>query len=452
MAAIDLAVEQLLLDSENPRIGNAESQRDAMQKLIDDGDRKLFALAESVVSDGISPLERLLVMREGKNARRYITLDGNRRVAALKILSNPQVLGDLQIRPSLLKRFEELAGKFSLTEVEPIPCYEVADRDEAATWIYRRHTGEDQGRGVVAWSGLARARYRGRDIALQALEFVMKYGNLSDEQKTAIEESFPISTLKRLLSTPDVRKLLGVDVAELHLRSGLPADELIKPLKRIVLDLLEREIVVTEVKNVKQQVAYVQNLDPTDKPDLRTEGKMRLVDEILGKDFATPPEQQSRRKRQPADPSQRRNVIPSKLKLNFANESRPAGIFNELKAIRAEDAPNAGSVLLRVFLELSVDCYMEKHKMSTRVKVPIQNKTVDKKLKAKVREVVKHLVDQGGDERHFAAVVRGLDNAHSPFSIDLFNDYVHNRFVTPKPGDLMRTWDDGQRFFERLWA
>src|ERR1043165_2849176 len=109
MGELELKVDQLLLDSENPRIGNADSQRDALQKILDDQDQKLFTLAESIVTEGLSPIERLLVLRETQSSNRYIALEGNRRVAALKIIRNPQVLGDLQIRSSLQKRFEALA-------------------------------------------------------------------------------------------------------------------------------------------------------------------------------------------------------------------------------------------------------------------------------------------------------------------------------------------------------
>lgn len=449
MSEIGLKVDQLLLDAENPRIGSADSQRDALQKILDDQEVKLFSLAESIVTDGLSPLERLLVIRESESSSRYVALDGNRRVAALKILKNPHILTDLQIRSSLQKRFELLASKVDLKLIEPVDCFEVKKREDATTWIYRRHIGEDQGRGVVGWTGIAKARFRGRDPALQALDFVLEHGNLSAEQKKEIEENFPITTLERLIDSPDVRKLLGLEVVSRQLRSGLPADELIKPLRRIVMDLANREIRVTAVKAVRQQVEYVKSFKGADSPNLGAIGRVRGIDEISSREFKEKQEPKPR-KRATTNPSERKTIAP-RLKLEFGDQGRSASIFNELKTLRVDDYPNSGAVLFRVFLELSVDCYMEKAGLSLRYKTST-GKLIGKELKLKISEVIEHLVNQAGcNRKDFSNVVRGLSIDHSPLSVNLLHDYVHNRFVTPKSKDLISAWDDSQRFFEQVW-
>ena len=92
MGAIDCSIDQLLLNSENPRNESAANQRDALQKILDDQEEKLFVLAEDIVEAGLSPMDRMLVLREKKDSERFIVLEGNRRIAALKILSNPSVL------------------------------------------------------------------------------------------------------------------------------------------------------------------------------------------------------------------------------------------------------------------------------------------------------------------------------------------------------------------------
>ena len=56
MAGIDLTLDELLLDLENPRISRGESQREALQKIIEDQDVKLVVLAESIVEDGLNPM------------------------------------------------------------------------------------------------------------------------------------------------------------------------------------------------------------------------------------------------------------------------------------------------------------------------------------------------------------------------------------------------------------
>src|SRR5258707_1936553 len=117
------------------------------------------------------------------------------------------------------------------------------------SWILLRHTGENLGRGIVSWSGLAASRFRGSDAALQALDFVRSRGHLTEEESASLANiNYPISTLDRLLSSRDVRRLIGIDVKKRKLVSDLPPNEFMKPLRRMVLDLAAKRVNVSELK------------------------------------------------------------------------------------------------------------------------------------------------------------------------------------------------------------
>jgi hypothetical protein len=448
MGPIRLTIDQLLLDTENPRIGDASSQHDALQRILDDQEEKLFELAQSIVADGMNPLDRLLVLRENKASNRFVALEGNRRVAALKILANPVVLTGLNLKPALQKRLEELAQNFNKARVEPLDGYEAVSREAGASWIHLRHTGENEGRGVVGWSGHAAARFRGTDPGLQALEFVRAYGNLTDSQKEATGNSFPITTLDRLLATPDVRKRIGVEIKNRKLYSALPPEELIKPLRRIVLDLAQKTVRVGQLMKKDQQLDYLEKFKKSDKPNLSKRALVRAIENIRETEFkGKPPRVKDRKK---PDPSDRRVLIPRGAKLNVT-DNKTAEIVKELRRLRVDDAPHANAVLLRVLLELSVDHYMDSNKLPLRFTDPKGNKR-DKTLKNKTQEVIAHLLTQGGAERkHFLGVERGLNDSKSPLFIDLLHAYVHNRFCTPKARELLGAWNDSQRFFESIW-
>jgi hypothetical protein len=448
VAKLSLQIESLLLDSENPRIGSAESQRDALQKIVDDQGEKLYELAEDIVDEGLSPIERLLVLREAPNSKRYIALEGNRRVAVLKMLANPQLLASIEVRPAIRKRFGSLAERFNLSEIEPIDAFAVDTRDEGRPWIYLRHTGENEGRGVVSWTGVAAARFRGEDPALQALEFVRTYGGLDGAKQAMLGHYFPITTLDRLLSTREVRQLIGVNVAQNKLTSWLPPQEVIKPLRKIVLDLAEKKVNVSMLKNRAQQLCYVQTLAAEDRPDFSKVGPERAIETVTASDFGTG--HKGRQKPRRFQTGERKTVVPGRLRLNV-RDAKAASIFRELKGLRAEDFPNAGAVLLRVFLELSVDAFLTVNGISLSTQ-PKGGRTVDKSLAKKVEEAIDHMVkNQGANRKDFLSVSRGLSVSSSPFSIDLLHAYVHNRFVTPKDRELITAWDDAQPFFERLW-
>jgi hypothetical protein len=51
MPAIQLKIEQLVLDNDNPRITHAEGQHQALQKVVKDQKAKLVRLAESILNE-----------------------------------------------------------------------------------------------------------------------------------------------------------------------------------------------------------------------------------------------------------------------------------------------------------------------------------------------------------------------------------------------------------------
>lgn len=451
MGAIDLKIDDLLLDAENPRFTKGGGQREVLQKILDDQNEKLFALAENIVDDGMNPMDRLLVMSSDKHPGKYIALEGNRRVAALKILANSNILTGMEIKNSLRQRFEKLAKDFDKNQVEPIAGFKVPNRATGISWILLRHTGENEGRGVVSWSGLAASRFRGSEPALQALDFVKNKGDLTVAEKGLIESTrYPITTLDRLLSSRDVRQKIGVDVKASKLVSDLPAEEIMKPLRRMVLDLATKRVTVSDLKDTASQVKYVDSFDAASKASLAIKVPQRDIDTISGSEFALKAHHPATKK-SPLNPYTRKTVVPRGTNLNI-HDRKLQSIFKELKTLKMEDARNAIAVLLRVFLELSVDHYMARHKIPMRTKDPKSGKQYDKKLSSKLQEVLLHVCKQPGvDKKNFLGVTRALSDPQSPLYIDLLHAYVHNRFVIPKARDLMEAWDDAEPLLQKIW-
>lgn len=449
MAERKLKIAQLSLDPTNPRHEPSESQRHALQQIIDDQDVKLAVLAEDIVEAGLSPLDRLLVLK-AERADQYTVLEGNRRTAALKILSNPAVLASLDVRPALANRLKAAAQDFDKREVEPIAAFEVTTREDGNRWIEQRHTGENEGSGIVGWSGLQSRRFVGSDPALQALEFVKQHGGLSDTEQKKLSESRFITTLDRLLSTPDVRKAIGVTVKAGKLVTDLPADEVIKPLRRMVVDLAEKNVNVTQLKTKDQQKAYVASFDKASLPDLRKKVASREVGEIQADEFTS--KSQPKTKRRKPSPSDRKAVVPKGSKLDVQH-NRAADIYDELRKLRLEDTPNAIAVLLRVFLELSTDHYLTQNGIPLDFTVTTKGgaQQKDKPLVKKAGEAIAHMGENGAPKKDLQGISRALGNKNSPLSVDLLHSYVHGQYATPSPKDLRAAWDNAEPYFARIW-
>ncbi len=118
--------------------------------------------------------------------------------------------------------------------------------------------------------------------------------------------------------------------------------------------------------------------------------------------------------------------------------------------MRLVDGPNAIAVLLRVFLELSVDYYLTKSGVALNF-APELGRTVWKTLDAKLAEVVDILVKIGVPKNEFAAITRSVSDRNSSMHIDLLHRYVHDAYQTLVPRDLIAAWNHAELLFERIW-
>jgi hypothetical protein len=82
-----ISVTTLQLDPQNPRIPPTDrelTQPELIAELVEHDD--VYGLAKEIVEQGYWPLESLIAVKEGSKS---IVVEGNRRLAALKVLINP---------------------------------------------------------------------------------------------------------------------------------------------------------------------------------------------------------------------------------------------------------------------------------------------------------------------------------------------------------------------------
>jgi hypothetical protein len=282
---------------------------------------------------------------------------------------------------------------------------------------------------------------------LQVIDFVLKHGQLSaDDAGLVGSRRFPITTLRRLLESRDVKDFLGVEVKERKLLSGLPADELMKPLRRIVLDLARRDVTVTDIKRKEHQAAYISKFPATDRPNLGKAASLRPVQDITATDFSGKASGGTRRKRN--QPANRPHVVPRADRCPIKN-SKANEIYHELRVLRVDDTPHACAVLLRVFLELTTDCYL--NHAGIPLTITKGGHPQHKTLATKTIEAIDNLTAGGAKRGDFQALRRGVNQGHSPLSTALLNEYVHNEFTKPSPRYLRDAWDQAQPFFQQAW-
>lgn len=142
---IEVNINDLLLDHENPRLPTIVGRsQDEMISFIGEN-YSIEELMQSIGENGFFNGEPLIVCPSDNN--KYLVIEGNRRLTALKLLSNPELME----RPSAaIRRISEEA----VNNPEIVTAAVFENRTDVLNYLGHRHIT-----GVKSWSSLAKARY-----------------------------------------------------------------------------------------------------------------------------------------------------------------------------------------------------------------------------------------------------------------------------------------------------
>jgi hypothetical protein len=428
-----LPLPDLLIDAENPRLPQPNvGQREALRALAAQEPQKLIFLAKDILAHGMNISEFPIVMPLNDDLKRYTVLEGNRRLAALKALENPEwLVGAMQT--SEVEEMRRLGKQYQSDPIEAVQCVAVATRDEAQHWIELRHTGgQNNGASVVPWGADDAARFRARtgnfEFHTQALNLLEHEGQLTPAKRRRVKST----SLKRLLGTPEVRAKIGIDSQDGKLTITGEEKRVLKALLHVVNDM--EHVKVRDIYTHRQRIDYANRIPS----NLASGASGGGTGSASAKQKAQKGSSGSRAN------SPRDKLIPAKCVLNIT-DPRLQDIARELRKLSLSDHANAVSVLFRVFIELSADAYMDREKLPG---------SVDDKLTAKLLAVTADLISRQKLTKQQAAPVRLVCNKNSFLapSTGLMNEYVHSKFIFPAPVDLRSYWDSIQPFITAVWA
>lgn len=442
MEIVEAKIEKLNLDLDNPRFAGLSSTRAALISILVDQGQKLVELADDIVQEGLSPAHQILAI-PGQSVGSYVIVDGNRRLAALKILINPSFLdGSDEISASIKKQFQKLSEKFDRKSLEPIRVALLDTRDEANRWIELIHTGENKGRGVVDWDGVATARFRGRSPAIQVLEMLRKNGSISEEDFAR----FPITNLGRLLGTPEVRTKLGVVIEDGKPKLLFELKDVEPMLSYVVSELGSGRTTVSQLKGREDRVAFVNSIPKKLLPKTdRTLASAITIDDVT-QAIGNKKAHASTARSANTVTVLRKTLIPSVAKCKLSIPSpKVLAIATELRKLEIDKTPNAVAVLLRVFIELSMDVYAR----TAAIAAYDPDKLT---LSNKVLVVADYLQANGLRKNDLAPFRRAASAPSSPLYVDRLHKFVHNSYALPTSSELRTGWDEVQHVFEHIWG
>lgn len=463
----------LLLDPKNTRIPperRYDDQRHILHQLLEHED--VANLASSIAKRGLFPNERLVVMTTG---RRFTVLEGNRRLAAIRLLLNPE----LAPTERQVKYFRKLSMKADLAALGKIDVAIVQSRIAAAPIIAALHTKEAKRR----WSSLQQARFyhelvdEGQTPSEVAEELGVALGEVrsflrtellhrlalsleyDDHVRRKIEDSkYPLTTLERFIESKVGRGFLGVQLDDgKGFRGVVHADRFRAVLGRVAEDIATRPGLTREINDEKGFKDYIA------KAELQI-GKTKVrgkfdPESLLHKD-ETESEVGGGKVEKPLKisraPRLSPSVIPSGFSCTTLND-RVRAVFKELRQLKIVDHRNSTGVMLRVLLDIAL---WEFYKRNGLEKAACDHFDRNGKKRANNPEwtpPLRDLISYAVEKRVFPGMtasgykaVRTLAARDASYFITIegFNAFTHNPYVTPTEGDLRALWQRAEPMLE----
>ncbi len=324
--------------------------------------------------------------------------------------------------------------------MDSLQCVVFRNRDEAAHWIELRHTGANDGVGIVGWDPQQVARFKKTQYqtALMVVDHVRENVPVDDELRKQISRIF-LSTVARLVNDPDIRNACHLKVEDGKLTADVDRPELDKALLRIVSDVATRRIKVDDVKSKADRLRYLEQLS---RDKVFPASTAQKVDPYP---IGTVHTSQHKRRGKPPSTA-RRSLISSTCVLRISHP-RVNDVFIELKRLDVDQFTNCGAVMLRVFLELSLNAFAARR---ITFKPRKGQRTVH--LSDKILDIADYLEANGTLTRGELNPIRAMARKKNDlFGVPTLNDYVHNPNFSPIAKDLKITWDNMQSFMEALW-
>lgn len=275
-----IPIEHLLLDKENPRFAGTykpDSQKEIAKYLWEE--MYLDELLLSIAVNGYYVQEPLLIVK--KNERDYIVIEGNRRLATVKILLDPELAKYVGARSSDIPQVDDEIKSTLIT----LPVIIFKERTDLWKYLTFRHIN-----GPRTWSSLSKAEYISHLHLEKNLDFDLILKSMGDKGRYSIKlfnalmilrqgesitrfkrdditsASLNFSHLYTIIGYPTTQKYLGIDkykASEIFPQNPVPETK-----KNVLEELLTW---IFGSKSSKQP-----SLIKSQNPDLR------MLDDVIG--------------------------------------------------------------------------------------------------------------------------------------------------------------------------
>lgn len=448
---LELSIDELLLDEDNPRLGRVGSQSQALERLIELNPAHFRTLMLSIKENGMDPGDSLYVI-EADESGDYIVLEGNRRLSAMKVLANADILEATEISATQRNALRRAVDGFDRSIVEPIRCVLFLDRPEAHDWIYRRHARGAEGEGRIQWGSLEIQRFTGDRSILDVMEFIGRNADYSPEEWASTRsmiESKKSSILARFLESAAGREHLGIvtikdtDGRAIPMLTADPAWAL-NLLKRIIEDVRNGAIDTRRLNKASDIESYFASLpDEFRSKTTANKRKPKAFSDINLRDGVTKPEDgnspEIEKQKKAATPRPRRTLSPKRHEFQPPTFTKGQLLLHEAASIDAEQRTISAAFILRAFIEAAIDQYMANNQLDPSETHNGHRK--DLSLSSRAEHVIQHMMRNGTKKKDLQGFRSQIMAPNSTISIESLNSFVHNKYGIPTPEAVRNGWD-----------
>jgi len=439
------SVKKLSLDTHNFRTVPQADEAAAIHPLITLDPDYFWALMESLIDNGYLPTESIIVLKQG---RALVVKEGNRRIAALKLIHGVVSTTEYDLPTHLTDKILKLTSAWKKAN-EQVPClvYDAEEEDAADRVVALTH-GKGQKAGRLDWESVATARHNREKlgIAEPGLDLLEKYlakgKNLTKVQAERWAGKYYLSVLDDAIKKLASR--LGFK-SSVELANAYPKVTNRAGLDALMLDIGLENLGFKETRADDFGAAYGMPPPPKTNPSSPGSGtsastKGTSTGSSTGTQTATAAgtssftgasAQSGNSKSTKAHAAGDPKAVVAALrgfKPRGKNREKLVTLLDELKKLKIPEHPHAFCFLLRSMFEISAKAYCTDHHSAGGPSATKADGS-ERFLVDILRDIVSHLTKNKSDKaklKELQGAMTQLGKSESILSVTSMNQLVHN--------------------------
>ncbi|QDQ03186.1 hypothetical protein FOH38_23610 [Lysinibacillus fusiformis] len=476
-----IRIDDIHINLLNPRYIEQESEEHEKEQIIKNGD--IEKLMKDIAQFGLDPSENLLLTFD-TTLNKYIVHEGNRRITALKLLKDPNLVPIfMNNRDLYISKIEDIKTSTEYKPIVNVSAVVMENFELMNHFIELKHTKNNGGAGRLDWKPEDQARFN-------KVKDPFKNNLLNVLTKILPDKTndFNFTTIERIISDPDMRNALALNIEKSNGQITFNTTQGYKRFEYIVTGLANKEFNVkdfyykndrlnfietyfkeTKITNSEKQldmdeqiifpveeiaaseatqhdiVLNSQTIENGGIDNITTLSQASFNQNIAvpvhtsnGNEDTTLPYVPVKRNRKQPEPKKRPYFFHG---INYKGDLY--GIKHSLYEIHHLDAqqfPFSTTMLFRTLFECVIQQFILKNNLEIKTKTPIYDLSISSLLKACTD-------NSSGNfkiiEKHHKQVARILNEAHALKDHDELNIVTHGNQRRPsysKLEDIERRW------------